>query len=238
MSTITSRPPTARPSAPAPQLRADLAVDQRIVIRDIPWDIYDRLSDAIGEGQHIHLAYDGRDLEIMSTGREHEDFKDLLGRFVNAVTDDLHILSRAVGETTWKRAEIERGLEADLSYYFVLEKLAQDREARKRRSRNIADYPNPDLAVEIDISPFQIDRPGIYQALRVAEIWRFDGSSVSIEQLGPDGTYVAAERSMFLPILASEIVRWIIEEDTDDLPAWRERLRAWVLAELAPRMKT
>jgi hypothetical protein len=43
--------------------------------------------------------------------------------------------------------------------------------------------------------------------------------------------------SVFLPIRAGEVVRWIVEEDSDDLPAWRERLRAWILAELAPRMK-
>ena len=40
---------------------------------------------------------------------------------------------------------------------------------------DIADYPNPDLAIEIDISPPEVDREGIYKSLKVAEIWRFDG---------------------------------------------------------------
>ena len=43
-----------------------------------------------------------------------------------------------------------------------------------RNSNNIDDYPNPDLAVEIDISPPKIDRSGIYAALKVSELWRRD----------------------------------------------------------------
>jgi Uma2 family endonuclease len=128
-------------------------------------------------------------------------------------------------------------LEGDLCYYFRPDALAQDREARKQRARAVANYPNPDLAVEIDMSPSQIDQPSIYQALEVTEVWQFDGASLVIERLGPDGVDVPVQSSVFLPIRAGEVVRWIVEEDTDDLPAWRERLRAWILAELAPRMK-
>src|SRR5207249_4234773 len=106
------------------------------------------------------------------------------------------------------------------------------------RSGDIADCPNPDMAIEIDLSASEIDRPGIYAALKVAEVWRFDGELLVIEQLGPDGTYARAESSRFLPIRAEEVVRWVVNEDTDDLANWRERLRVWILAELAPRMKS
>jgi Uma2 family endonuclease len=239
MSTITSTPPSVATSHPMPVPNAaKMLGEQRIAIRDIPWDLYDRLSEAIGEGQNVHLAYDGKDLEIMVLSREHEDFKDLFGRLVNTITDELYIANRGAGQTTWKRPEILRGLEADLCYYFDADKLAQDRAARKRGARDVANYPNPDFAVEIDLSPSQIDRPSIYRALGVAEVWRFDGEILVIEQMGSDGTYVRAESSRFLPIRVDEVVRWVVEENTDDLPAWRARLRAWTLAELAPRMKS
>jgi hypothetical protein len=56
MSTITIPAPAAiRFRRPYP----DIPAEQRIAIRDIAWDLYDRLSDAIGEGQNVHLAYDG-----------------------------------------------------------------------------------------------------------------------------------------------------------------------------------
>ena len=41
--------------------------DQRIVIRGVGRHVYDVLDEAIGEGQHIRLAYDGKDLELMTT---------------------------------------------------------------------------------------------------------------------------------------------------------------------------
>jgi Uma2 family endonuclease len=102
---------------------------------------------------------------------------------------------------------------------------------------NIDDYPNPDLSIEVDISPPKIDRQGIYAALRVPELWRFDGENEQfiIERLADDGSYRPVARSGFLPIDAEEVRRWVIEENSDDEAAWAERLRTWVAAELGPR---
>ena len=232
MSTITIPAPIAVSSRrPSP----DIPAEQRIAIRDIPWDLYDRLSDAIGEGQNVHLAYDGKDLEIMTVGPTHEDAKENLGRFVNAVAFEVRIRCRGLGLTTWKRPDVLRGVEADLCYFFDPEKLAIIADARARRSNIVADYPNPDLAIEIDISPSQIDRPGIYRALKVPEVWRFNGESLVIEQLGQDGTYIPTDSSRFLPVRADEVLRWIRDEDSSDEIDWELRLREWARTELAPR---
>ena len=134
----------------------------------------------------------------------------------------------ASAQTTWKRPEAARGLEADQCYHFDPKKIRLVAAARKRGSMDIADYPNPDMAVEIDISPPQVDRDSIYKSLQIAEIWRFDGNEVTIEQLAEDGSYVGAEMSRFLPIKAIEIRRWILEEDWSEQTAWCLRLRAWL----------
>ena len=97
------------------------------------------------------------------------------------------------------------GLEADLCFLFETEKLNAEHLARK--SNNVADHPNPDLAIEVDISPSMIDRPGIYAALKVPEIWRFENDKVLIEQLRGDGTYVEVESSRFLHVHRDEVVR-------------------------------
>jgi Uma2 family endonuclease len=193
----------------------------------VGWEIYDCLSDAVSEGQHVRLAYDGKDLEIMTTGNIHEFFKDFLGLFVSEVATALAIPRCPAGETTWKRPELARGLEADQCYYFLPAKLALVAAAVKIRSNDVADYPNPDLAIEIDISPPEVDRQGIYAALQVAEIWRFDGHDVTIGQLQEDGTYLQVEASRFLPVRAAEIRRWLVDEDTSDQSAWCRRLRTW-----------
>jgi Uma2 family endonuclease len=212
--------------------------DQRVVIPGVDWKFYEQLVDSIPEGANLHVDFDGKDLEIMSLSPLHGGEKKLFGQLVEAVGQELRIPYQGYGQTTWKRPEVGRGLEADECYYFNPEKIVAATEARARRSREVADYPNPDLGIEVDISPSRIDRAGIYAALQIAEVWRFEGESerVVIERLDEDGFYHSVEASSFLPIRAVEVRRWVVEEDSSDQSVWARRLRAWTRAELAPRL--
>jgi Uma2 family endonuclease len=213
--------------------------DLRVVIRDVNWAFYAQLVDSIPPDAHIHVDYDGKDLEIMSpTSPVHDDARTLLSQLAHAVAQVLRVRYKGLGQTTWMRKEIARGLESDECYFFQPDKLAALALAKGRKSTNLADYPNPDLAIEIDISPPKIDRAGIYAALRVTELWRFDGDDeqVIIERLGADGFYHPVDVSGFLPIRAQEVRRWVVDENSDDLAEWAQRLRAWVQAELVPRL--
>ncbi len=154
---------------------------------------------------------------------------------IEVVAEELRIPWKPMESTTWKCAAIKRGIEADKCFYLDAGKVAAATAARARRSANVDDYPNPDLAIEIDISPPKIDRPGIYSALRVAEVWRFGESSVTIERLTDQGTYEVVDASGFLTIRADEVARWVFREDSADLSDWKRRLRAWAQAELVPR---
>jgi Uma2 family endonuclease len=201
--------------------------DQRIGIRDVSWSLYERLSEAIGENQHIRLAYDGKDLEIMVAGWEHEDYKHLVTLFLEFVMTACEIEGRLAGLTTWIRPEVLRGLEADQCAYFDHEKLAVVEKARLAESKDIAHFPNPDLAVEIDISDPKIDRRDIYAKLNVAEIWRYAGGDIVIEQLMADGSYAKAEWSKWLPVRPEDIRRWLLEEDSSKMLIWKRRLAEW-----------
>ena len=139
------------------------------------------------------------------------------------------------GQTTWKRSHVERGIDADLCYFFNPRKMALIAASLALKSSNVDDYPDPDLAIEIDISRAQIDRTGIYAALQVPEVWRFDGETLVIEQLQPDGSYAEAQASRYVPIRPDEIVSWVNAEDAVNRTAWQRRLRAWFRDELVPR---
>ena len=150
---------------------------------------------------------------------------------------DLRVQRRGLGATTWKREALAKGLEADQCYFFRKEKLEMVLKALARKSNDLADVPNPDLVIEVDLSHPEVDRMSIYQALQVSEVWRFDGKSLVILQFGPDGAYSPAESSMFLAIRAEEVVQWLLKEDSSDLVEWRNRLQAWNQSVLAPRMQ-
>ena len=217
----------------SPFLLDSFPPDTRVVVADVTWDDYEGLVEALGESGNYRVAFDGTDIEMMTLGPFHERQKAGLELFITIVAGELKIRRQPMGSATWRRKTLERSIESDLCYYFDPAKLARAKAAA--HSDDIDDYPNPDLAVEVDISPPKIDRPGIYAALQVQEVWRARNRSVSIDQLDPDGRYVPALRSRFLPVRPEDVTRWVFNEDANDLVIWEERLRDWVRSELVPR---
>src|SRR5271157_6525247 len=174
MSTLITRPP--RRAIAQPQ------GETRILVPNASWTLYEGFVRNLHESSPIRTAFDGRDMEIMVKGGVHDHFAELLGLFVMAVAGQLGIRIKPQGETTWIRPEIERGIEADGCYYVEPAKIATALAALSRRLNDVAAYPNPDLAIEVDISAPQADRAGIYAALGVAELWSFDGQTLTIER--------------------------------------------------------
>jgi Uma2 family endonuclease len=215
----------APPRAPSLRLGVTTTDDQRVAIRGVPWDVYERLSEAIGD-QHIRLNYDGKDLEIMAPGLEHEDLKLWVTLLLDAVMMACRIRGRLGGQTTWRRAGVERGLEADQCAWFDPDKVAAVKGLRESGVKDMRLYPVPELAIEIDISTPEIDRRAIYSGLGIDEVWRMDGDVVVFEQLGADGQYVAVEESRFLPVRASDVQAWLTAKDAGE-PEWRVRLAEW-----------
>jgi Uma2 family endonuclease len=210
--------------------------ETRVVVADVAWDVYERLINGAHERDHCRIAYDGKDIELMNVGPVHDSLGEVLGQFINVVTEELAIDLRGIRSTTWKREKLKRGIEADLSYYLGPAKLAAFDAALARWLEKVKHYPNPDLAIDVDISRSKIDRPGIYAALNVSEVWRILDRKVAIEQLQPDGTYAPADRSRFLPVSPDEVTRWLLLEDARGGVTWKQRLRAGARDELAPRL--
>jgi Uma2 family endonuclease len=208
--------------------------DKRVIIVDVTWDDYESLVEQIGESRNCRVAFDGKDIELMTLGPFHERQKSLLDWFIMIVASELKVERQPMGSTTWKRKKLKRAIESDLCYYFDPAKLAAAVAAAQ--SDDVDLYPNPDLAAEVDISAPRIDRLGIYAALQVPEFWRVREKAVSIQLLGPDGTYVPALRSRFLPVRANDVTQWVFSEDSSSLVAWEERLRQWVRDQVEPKV--
>jgi Uma2 family endonuclease len=205
--------------------RGRLEVERRWVIRDIGWDDYQELDKLLPPT--FRQAFDGSSLEIMVTGQLHDDYADALDTFFKAVAGALGVQFSPYRSASWNRPELERGIQADNCYYVTAAKIKAGLIGRARKSNDAKDYPNPDLAIEVDLSPPKVDREGIYAALQVAELWTFDGTNLTISRLDENGRYRAVEKSGFLAVRTSEVTRWILEEDRSDYEAWTQRIRAW-----------
>ena len=173
------------------------------------------------------MAYDGRDLELMTKGPDHEDYRRAPGASRRRDRSRLETADQGSGGDNVEAAgDSERGIEADQCYLFSQEKLAAA--AKSRGSIDVTNLPNPDLVIEVDLSPSQIDRPGIYAAMGVAEVWRFDGKILTIHRLSSSGRYDEVEASVFVQIRPEQALRWLVDEDASDEVAWLERLASWL----------
>ena len=86
--------------------------------------------------------------------------------------------------------------------------------------------------MEVNISPPEADRAAVYSAMGVAEVWHFDGQTLTIERLDEQGRYQPVEQSGFLRVRADQVPRWLLDEDLSDYEAWTRRVRAWAGKEL------
>jgi Uma2 family endonuclease len=193
-------------------------------LHGIRWETYERLLEDL-ETRRLRLTYDGGTLEIMSPSQPHERVKHLLGRMICAMAEELRIPVEGGGSTTWRREDLEKGLEADECYWVANEPRV------RRRDVDLRHDPPPDLVLEVDVHAGCLDRLQIYAALGVPEIWRWKDGEITIHLLGSDGSYRVAERSVSFPALpVAELAKWVDRHGELDQTALMRAFRAWVRA--------
>ncbi|MFH1921066.1 MAG: Uma2 family endonuclease [Planctomycetota bacterium] len=195
----------------------------RVLLCGITWPTYEAiLADVDLPG--TKLTYDRGNLEIMSPSDEHERLKRLLGRMIEAMTEELVIPIRSAGSTTFKSQMKQRGLEPDESYY-----VANEPRVRGRDQIDLAVDPPPDLVIEVEITTSLLDRMEVYAALGVPEVWRYDGARLRVEQLDADGSYGRKDRSGAFPFLPlEELERFLDRRNATDETTWIRSFRDWV----------
>jgi len=204
--------------------------EQRVVIRGVGWRGYRELLEMIGD-QAVRLTYDRGDVELMSPLLKHERRKSRLGQFVRVLARELRIPVLAAGSTTWAREDLDRGLEADESFY-----LGDLERVRDPDNVDLEVDPPPDLAIEIEISRSALNRLGVYGALGVPEIWRFDGRTLSVLLRQDDGTYRQSSASAAFPgVPMAEVERFATMDGIRDENACVDLFWSWVRDDLLPR---
>ncbi|MEQ9624992.1 Uma2 family endonuclease [Coleofasciculus chthonoplastes] len=200
----------------------------RVVLPNISWQTYQSLITDFEQEPAIRLTYDRGMLEIRMPLDPHETYKKLLGRLVEAATEELDIEIRSLGSRTCDRADLARGLEPDQCYYIKNEALV-----RGVAQIDLNQFPPPDLALEIDITSSSINRLSIYAALGVPEVWRYDGQTLTILSW-QNGEYLSQDRSIALPLLNAEnLVRFLALRNTIGETKLVKQFRRWVKDSMA-----
>lgn len=166
--------------------------EQRVVIDRVSWPTYLGLVES-GQVRRGRMTYHCGTLEIMSPGKRHENFGRLLGRLVEAFTEEMDVEIVSVKSMTYKREDLLRGFEGDEAYYIQSSRLVQT-----KTEIDALEDPPPDLVIEIDITRSSIEKLAVFGPLGVPEVWRFDGADLQIHLLEA-GEYRLSKQSLALP---------------------------------------
>lgn len=191
----------------------------------VDWRTYSKLLHIFAERPGVRLTYDRGELEIMSPLFEHEYDGGFLGRLVVVLTEELTLPIMPGGSTTLRRRLKKRGLEPDECYW-----IANAFKMAGKRRLDLRKDPPPDLAIETDVTRSSLNRMDIYAALKVPEVWRLEGNTLTFLVLAPDGRYASAATSQSFPQVTPANLLSFIQQarQASDQNPIVQQFRAWV----------
>lgn len=238
MSTATEPAAATTPPPRSPGERGLIAATVRtlgpgraVLFTDQTWTDYRYAKDeAWNAGRRLRITFDRGLLEIMSTSSVHEVWKKVLAGLIECLAEEIGLAFVGCGSMTIEREGAGRGFMPDECYY-----LRSAARILPVRDLDFAVDPPPDLAVEVERTRDVIPKLPLYAAFRVPEVWRFDGTALTVLTLGPDGTYHPAESSPSFPTVpVTELTRYLALADTVDQGSIVRQFRTWVRQTLVP----
>jgi len=113
-----------------------------------------------------------------------------------------------LNSTTFRCRELDRGFEPGCCFY------VENAERVPVKDRiDLGVDPPPDLVIEIDIGGSSISKLSMFAEFGVPEVWRFDGSRLSILQLSRD-SYQEVDTSGVFPGVSANAISKLIAQAT------------------------
>jgi len=200
------------------------AYAQHLVLDDVSWELYDHLIQEL-DGRQIRMTFDNGRLEIMSPLPKHERWGSWIGRLIELMCLERSLQVECLGSTTFRNKAKQMGFEPDDCFY-----IQHAERAMKMEEAFDPDIdPPPDLSIEIDITSRSIDREPIFAAFGVQELWRFDGTQLTVLHLSEEGKYVEQNHSPAFPFLdISGFAGHVARKNQPDQVRTLNEFRAWV----------
>jgi Uma2 family endonuclease len=179
------------------------------VIHHLTWEQLEELDRSLEDFPGVKLLYLDGTAEIMPIGEDHEDFKTLIRRLLEAYLEIAGIRFYARGGPTLGSKEFKTRNEPDESYNLDSKK------------------PYPDLVIEVTVTSGGVDKLEGYRRMGVKEVWFWEDGTLEIHSLRGNG-YEKQPSSQLLPNLPIALFcRYITYYDQyDAVQEFRQALNA------------
>ncbi|MBZ5618557.1 MAG: hypothetical protein LAQ69_07520 [Acidobacteriia bacterium] len=94
--------------------------EQRVLLRNVSWETYERLLAESVNALGTRFAYDEGNLEIMVVQVGHEGPNRTLARIAEITAEETGRDFRASGSTTFKRPDLAKGFDPDSPFTFAM----------------------------------------------------------------------------------------------------------------------
>jgi Uma2 family endonuclease len=209
--------------------------EQRFVAARVSWDAYVKISDALDDQPGLRLIYcDGR-LVFVGKSRRHDWIAERLAELIKALARGLGIPWEDAGHATFRRENMDSGLEGDKTFYFGRNAVLM----RGPIDIDLAVQPPPDLAVEVEVSHSADAALLAWGRLGVSEVWRFQPKTADLRFCvrAQDGSYMSAERSLAFAVLSTaDVLEQLALANELGADRWNEQLESWVRDIIRPRL--
>jgi len=225
MSTVTTVPTVEEPDA-----------GRWFVLPGVSWEGYVAINNAVVNPRGLRMIYcDGR-LTLATTSRKHDWYAERMAELVKVLAEQLGIHWEAGGGATYRREEMNSGVEGDQTFYF-----GEHAELMKGpQDIDLTVQPPPDLAIEVEVSHSADNAMVVWGRLGVPEVWRFDpiADKFGFWLRQSDGTYMRSESGTAFPMLTrSDVVGQMQLADQLGAGRWNLPLGVWVREVIVPRQR-
>jgi Uma2 family endonuclease len=200
--------------------------DDCVILPHVSWETYERLLADDEERRVPRMTYDQGVLELVTPSMPHEEDARTIALIVEIVAANLSIPMCSAASTTFRRQDLERGFEADASFY-----IQNEARMRGKREVDLAVDPPPDLVLEMEMSRSALDKLRLFASMGIPEVWRCDGQRVTIFVREGDA-YRESETSRVLSVLSSEVLMCFLADSRTMLsPDWFQAVSEWARAQ-------
>ena len=199
--------------------KTQILVEEHIILRGVSWKVYEQLMKEHESRSAPRFTFNQGCLEIYMPSQKHEKKAEILGDIVKIVTEEREIETLSLRSTTFKKDDLEKGVEPDGCFY-----LQNYDKVFGVENIDLELFP-PDLVIEVDIFSPSINRFPIYAEFKVPEIWRYSNDEVKI-YLFDGKNYSKSVESLALPKITDELLtRLLAESETMKRSAWLKNVR-------------
>ncbi len=198
--------------------------NQRFVLQSESWQHYVRLRSMFRDRRGVRITFDRGNLQLMTLSLDHEQLAMILATLVRAWTQERALGLKSGGSATFRRRDLNRGLEPDQCFW-----IANEPVVRNSRRVNLRREPPPDLVLEVEITRSAVPRLPIYAAFGFPEIWRLTVNGLTFNRLQSDGTYAPVPTSLALaPLSPNDLMPFLALRGQVDENSIETQFRAWI----------